>query len=79
MVELHALTLQDPTIRNSQFQEDLFGRHIEAVAAKLPPETVVAVQKRGQARDLWQTAAELLAEIEAGELSPVGTPSNNVR
>jgi hypothetical protein len=31
----------------------------------LPPNVVAAAQERGRQRDLWATAEELLAELEA--------------
>jgi predicted ATPase len=45
------------------FFEDLAGRHIAEVAATLPPEVVAAAEARGRARDLWQTAEELLVAL----------------
>jgi hypothetical protein len=39
-------------------------RQIAAVAETLPPEVAAAAQERGRARDLWQTAEELLKELE---------------
>jgi hypothetical protein len=39
---------------------------IAAVAATLPPDVVAAAQVRGKARDLWETAEELLVEFEQG-------------
>ena len=44
--------------------EDMAGQHIAAAAAHLPPEVVAAAQERGRQRNLWETAEELLAEIE---------------
>ena len=63
-VELYALALRDPFVAHSRWFEDVAGRHIDAVAKTLPPEVVVAAQERGQGRDLWTTAKELLAELE---------------
>jgi len=48
---------------NWHWVEDVFGQHITVSAATLPPKVVTAAQVRG-ARDLWETAAELLAELE---------------
>ena len=42
----------------------MFGRHIEAIAATLPPEIAEAARERGRARDLHATVKELLAELE---------------
>ncbi|MBV7339733.1 tetratricopeptide repeat protein [Chloroflexi bacterium TSY] len=44
--------------------EDMIGKHIEAVAATLPPEAVAAAQERGRNLDLRATSEALLAEFE---------------
>jgi tetratricopeptide (TPR) repeat protein len=64
-VELYALASRYPHVANSQWYEDVVGKHIAAAAATLPPEVVAAAQERGRARDLWETAEELLAELES--------------
>jgi tetratricopeptide (TPR) repeat protein len=64
--ELYALASRHPFVANSRWFEDIAGKHIAAVAATLPPEVVAAAQERGKARDLWETAAELLAELAGG-------------
>jgi predicted ATPase len=64
-VELYALASNNPFVANSRWYEDLAGRHIAAAAEALSPEVVKAAQERGRERDLWQTARELLAELEA--------------
>jgi len=38
---------------------------LAAIVAALPPDIAAAAQARGRARDLWATARELLAEVEA--------------
>jgi predicted ATPase/class 3 adenylate cyclase len=43
----------------------VYQRELAAVAAALPAEAAAAAQERGQARDLWATARELLADLEA--------------
>ena len=63
-VELYALASRYPDVANSRWFEDVAGKHIAAVAAKLPPDVVSAAQERGRARDLWATAEELLQELE---------------
>ena len=63
-VELYALASRYPHVANSQWYEDVVGKHIAAVAATLPPDVVSAAQQRGRARDLWETAEELLEELE---------------
>ena len=49
---------------NSPWFEDVFGRHIDAVAATLSPDVADAARERGRARDLESTVKELLAELE---------------
>jgi tetratricopeptide (TPR) repeat protein len=68
-VELYALASRYPYVAESRWFEDVFGRHIEAVAAALPPEVAEAARDRGRALDLQTTVKELLAELEAD-----GTP-----
>ena len=64
-VEVYALAYRYPLVANSRWFEDVFGPHIEEVAAALPPEVVAAARERGRARDLEATVKELLAELEA--------------
>ena len=63
-VELYALASRYPYVANSRWFEDVFGRHIGAVAATLPPEVAETARERGRARDLDATLKELLAEFE---------------
>jgi tetratricopeptide (TPR) repeat protein len=63
-VELYALASRFPFVANSRWFEDVAGKQIAAVAATLPPDVVAAAQERGRARYLWDTAEELLAELE---------------
>lgn len=66
-VELSALACYAPFVANSQWFEDVAGRHISAAAESPPTEVVAAAQERGRARDLWETAKELLGELETEE------------
>ena len=66
-VELYALTSRSPFVANSRWFEDVFGRHIDAIAATLPLEVAEAARARGRARDLDATMKELLAELEGWE------------
>jgi len=66
-VELYALAARYPCVANSRWFEDVFGRQIDALAETLPAEAVEAARKRGRARDMWETAKELLAELEGDE------------
>jgi tetratricopeptide (TPR) repeat protein len=61
-VELYALASRHPFLANSRWFEDVAGKHIAAIAATLPLEAVAAAQERGRARDLWDTAAQLVVE-----------------
>jgi len=74
-VEVYALASRYPCVTNSQWYEDIAGRHIAAVAATLPPEVVAAAQERGQARDLETTVAELLDELRGTGTDPLGGPA----
>jgi len=40
-------------------------RELAAVVAALPADVAAAAEARGRARDLWATAEELPAELEA--------------
>jgi predicted ATPase len=62
-VQVYALVSRYPHVANSQWFEDVAGKHIAALAATLPPDVVAAAQERGRARDLWETAKELLDEL----------------
>jgi tetratricopeptide (TPR) repeat protein len=63
-VELYALASCHPFVTNSRWFEDVAGKEITAAAETLPPDVVAAALERGRARDLWETARELLAELE---------------
>jgi hypothetical protein len=71
-VELYALASRYPFVANSCWFADVAGKHIAAVADTLPPEVVAAAQERGRARDLWETAEELLAEWGEHGSAPSG-------
>jgi tetratricopeptide (TPR) repeat protein len=62
-MELYALASRYPYVANSRWFEDVAGKYIAAIAVTLPPDVVTAAQERGKARDLWETAAELLDEL----------------
>jgi hypothetical protein len=70
-VEVYALAWRYPSVSNSRWFQDVYGRHVAAIGAVLPPEVVAAAQERGRALDPWPTAEELLAELGKG-----GTPSS---
>ena len=64
-IELYALASRYPFVANSRWFYDVFGRHIDAIAATLPPEVAEAARERGRARDLQVTVKELLSEFKA--------------
>jgi tetratricopeptide (TPR) repeat protein len=63
-VEVYALALRHAAVKKSCWFDDIFGRHIAAVAATLPADIVAAAQERGRARNLDVTVAELLVELD---------------
>ena len=64
-VEYYALASRYPYIANSCWFADVAGRQIAAATSLLPPDVVAAAQSRGRGRELWETARELLAELES--------------
>ncbi len=64
-VEVYALAWRYPVVSNSRWYQDVYGRHVAAAEAALPPDLVAAAQERGRARDPWATVRELLEELEA--------------
>jgi tetratricopeptide (TPR) repeat protein len=62
-IELYSLASHHPFVDQSQLFEDIAGQHITTVAATLPPDVVAAVKTRGQSREMWDTASELLEEL----------------
>ena len=66
-VELYALASSNPFVGNSRWFEMVAGRTIAAVAATLPAPVAAAAQQRGAGREVWATAKEVLAELEAGQ------------
>ena len=62
-LEIFAMAERYPFVGNSRWFEDIAGREIAAIAKTLPPEIATAARERGQARDIWETAAELLKEF----------------
>jgi hypothetical protein len=59
-VELYTLACQHPGLAKARWFEDIYGRPIYARADRLPTEVLAAAKERGRARDLWQTADQLL-------------------
>jgi tetratricopeptide (TPR) repeat protein len=64
-VELYVLTERAYPPCNDAWSHVIARRELAGIAAALPVDVAAAAQARGQARDLWATARELLAELEA--------------
>jgi predicted ATPase len=64
-VELYSLTMRYSLVANSKFYDDVAGHSIRTLTADLPPAAYQAAWERGQARDLWETAAEFVAPTDA--------------
>jgi hypothetical protein len=64
-VELYALASLSQFVANAKAFEDIAGKHITAFASSLPPEVIAAAEARGRELEIWETARELLAELEA--------------
>ena len=64
-VEIWALARRHPFVANSRWFEDVAGRELDDLVAILPAEVAEAAQARGRALDLWETAAALLADLQA--------------
>jgi predicted ATPase/DNA-binding SARP family transcriptional activator len=64
-VELYALTEREATPRHDTLTFAVCRRELAVVVAALPADVAAAAETRGRARDLWATAEELLAELEA--------------
>jgi tetratricopeptide (TPR) repeat protein len=63
--ELSALAESEYKAWDNSWSQDIRLRELAAIVAALPPEIAQAAQERGRARDLWATARDLLAELEA--------------
>jgi predicted ATPase/DNA-binding SARP family transcriptional activator len=61
-VELYAQATRYSFVANSRWCQDLFGRHIDKVAATLPPDAVAAAQMRGHSQDLWAAARSAIGQ-----------------
>jgi hypothetical protein len=55
-----------PYVANSKFFGDIAGPSIRTLAAGMSPAAYQAAWERGQARDLWETAAEFVAPTGLG-------------
>ena len=76
-VELYALASCYPYVANSCWFYDVFGRHIDAVAATLPQEVAEAARERGRARDLQATVKELLVELVEWRMPASDSPEKD--
>jgi hypothetical protein len=67
-IELHELTMRHPVIERGPFYQALSVPLIDQISANLPHEVVEAARQRGQKRDMYLTAEELLGEISSRSL-----------
>ena len=63
-VELYAVATRYPLMANSRLVEDLAGRQLAAVAARLPADVATAAQQGGHDGDLETALDDLVAELE---------------
>ena len=63
-VELYAVALTHPRVRESRWFGDLVGTEIEAAAATLPPDIAAAARQRGSKRGLEATVLEFVADLK---------------
>ena len=63
-VELYALAATQGIVANSKWFDDIAGDAGARAAEGLPTEVAEAAKARGRALDLWETAAELVVELE---------------
>jgi predicted ATPase/DNA-binding SARP family transcriptional activator len=70
-VEFYAAALKSPHIANSRWFEHIAGQHIVELGDVLPQDVLVAAQKRGLDRDLWDTVNAIMAELSEEQLAPI--------
>jgi hypothetical protein len=64
-LESYAVFLNVPVVpTHADWFRALGGDKLEAIAASLPPEVAAAARERGQARDPWAVASELVSDLE---------------
>jgi DNA-binding SARP family transcriptional activator/predicted ATPase len=64
-LEIYALAERYPFVEKSLWFEDIAGRELNAAAGSLPSAVVAAARERGRGRDMWESAAELLGELDS--------------
>jgi hypothetical protein len=64
-VELYEVACSDPYKANSQWFVDVYDKQIAAMSKSLTTEVVDTARQRGREREPWETAEELLAELES--------------
>ena len=63
-LEVYSMVRLHPKVNNPQWFRDVVEPHFANVAAHLPPATVATAQERGRQLDVWEAAANVLAELE---------------
>lgn len=64
-IVLFEMANQHPYVANSKWYEDVVGKRIGDMAKGLSPEVVDAARQRGREQDPWESAKEILADLEA--------------
>ncbi len=67
-VEVWELALGLPFVANSRWHADVVGQPVEAAAAAIAPDEREAARARGRALSLWETAEELVNELQQHEI-----------
>ncbi|TFG65912.1 MAG: hypothetical protein E4H27_10370 [Anaerolineales bacterium] len=62
-VAVYSLASQQAFIANSRWFYDIAGKHIEKAAESLPTDVVEAAKACGRELDIWETAENLLVEL----------------
>jgi len=59
-IEVYNMIFRYNFVANSKWFEDVYGRHLKAVADSMPKENVEAARIRAQSMDVWETVNTLL-------------------
>ena len=68
-IEFYAYAASYRYVADSQWFNDVVGRHVELAAESLLPEVVTAAQERGRKLDPDEVTRELLIQLEARDES----------
>jgi DNA-binding CsgD family transcriptional regulator/tetratricopeptide (TPR) repeat protein len=63
-IELRQMTQRFGHLRNSRWFGQVAGQELDELRATLPPDVVAAAESRGRKLDLWETADDVLQELD---------------